>query len=391
MRNGDTTQPEYYFAYNHKRERTVRSIRNNGASWSANAIQYVYDEESHLIGEYKSNGTPIVEYVWKGDVPVAAIYGTTSATKIYYIVADAQNTPRRLIDSSNNAVVWAWDSTAFGVAPPSIETVKFNLRFPGQYYDEITKQHYNLNRYYNPEIGRYMEADPIGLEGGLNPYVYAGNSPIMISDQSGLCPIMINGLCLAGSFDISKPETYNHLSASYTPAPTGFNHPKGYTDHGASANNNNSGGYGSLSDSNLSNIYAFGLTKDQCSAMCNLIAKDDSSSSPLGVLYSSQYHSLSVKDDILALDAPYPSIVGDVSADWMLRSSVFGFGVIPHFSEASYMYAKWGWNIVNGASYDASIGSPKNINAPGAASLWLQQGVPLRSIFAPSVKQCGCK
>jgi RHS repeat-associated protein len=146
----------------------------------------VYDEASHLIGEYKSNGTPIVEYVWKGDVPVAAIYGPTSATKIYYIVTDAQNTPRRLIDSSNNAVVWAWDSTAFGVAPPSVQTVKFNLRFPGQYYDEITKQHYNLNRYYNPEIGRYMEADPIGLEGGLNPYAYAGSNPVMNTDSTGL-------------------------------------------------------------------------------------------------------------------------------------------------------------------------------------------------------------
>jgi RHS repeat-associated protein len=257
-RNGDATLPDDYMAYNHKRERTVRSTRNNGASWSANAIQYVYDEASHLIGEYKSDGTPIVEYVWKGDVPVAAIYGTTSATKIYYIITDALNAPRRLVDSSNNAIVWAWDSTAFGVAPPSVQTVKFNLRFPGQYYDETTKQHYNLNRYYNPEIGRYMEADPIGLEGGLNPYVYAGNSPIMISDQSGLCPIMVNGLCLTGDFDVSKPETYNHLSDSYTPAPTSPNHPKGYTDYGNNLVSSSIGSPGVLSDNALGNIDAQG-------------------------------------------------------------------------------------------------------------------------------------
>jgi len=229
MRNGDTTQPEYYFAYNHKRERTVRSIRNNGASWSANAIQYVYDEESHLIGEYKSNGTPIVEYVWTGDVPVAAIYGTTSATKIYYIVTDAQNTPRRLIDSSNNAVVWAWDSTAFGVAPPSIETVKFNLRFPGQYYDEITKQHYNLNRYYNPEIGRYMEADPIGLEGGLNPYAYAGSNPVMNTDSTGLLVELrersVNGTYKIGghTYWYIQPDNRAELKQySGFPAPSSF-------------------------------------------------------------------------------------------------------------------------------------------------------------------------
>ena len=77
-------------AYNHKREWTVSTTRNNGSCWSANAIHYVYDEASQLIGEYKSNGTPIVEYVWKGDVPVAAIYGTVAAPKIYYyIVTDA--------------------------------------------------------------------------------------------------------------------------------------------------------------------------------------------------------------------------------------------------------------------------------------------------------------
>lgn len=215
-RNGDSTQPEYYFAYNHKRERTVRSIKDNGATWSANAIQYVYDESSHLIGEYKSDGTALVEYVWKGDVPIAAIYGQGSATKIYYIVTDAQNTPRRLIDSSNNAVVWAWDSSAFGVAPPSIETVKFNLRFPGQYYDEITKQHYNLNRYYNPEIGRYMEADPIGLEGGLNPYAYAGSNPVMNVDPSGLDFFNFN---LSDNFLYQNAVTpdYNFYGLNQTP------------------------------------------------------------------------------------------------------------------------------------------------------------------------------
>ena len=49
-----------------------------------------------------------------------------------------------------------------------------------------TGHFYNHNRYYNPELGRYMEADPIGLEGGLNPYAYAGSNPVMNVDSSGL-------------------------------------------------------------------------------------------------------------------------------------------------------------------------------------------------------------
>ena len=88
----------------------------------------------------------MVKYVWLGDKPVAAIYGSGTTAKTYWIVTDAQNTPRRLIDATNGSTtIWAWDSTAFGVGTPSIQTVTFNLRFPGQYYDELTKQHYNHN------------------------------------------------------------------------------------------------------------------------------------------------------------------------------------------------------------------------------------------------------
>ncbi|NIE95327.1 RHS repeat-associated core domain-containing protein [Acinetobacter sp. Tr-809] len=76
-------------------------------------------------------------------------------------------------------------ATAFGLGSPT-GSITFNLRFPGQYYDVGTNQFYNHNRFYNPEIGRYMEPDPIGLEGGLNPYAYAGSDPINKIDSNGL-------------------------------------------------------------------------------------------------------------------------------------------------------------------------------------------------------------
>lgn len=162
--------------YNHKNERiyTTRTglIR-----------QYMYDEAGHLIGEYNTGGQAIVEYVWLGDKPVAAMYPNG---KVIQLLTDRLNTPRRGIDSSNNTVVWLWDPDAFGVRLPSTAKVEMNLRFPGQYYDKATGHHYNLNRYYNPVLGRYMEADPIGLEGGWNPYAYAENDPVNKVDPSGL-------------------------------------------------------------------------------------------------------------------------------------------------------------------------------------------------------------
>lgn len=53
-----------------------------------------------------------------------------------------------------------------------------NLRFPGQYFDAETGTHYNYFSDYNPAIGRYSEADPIGLRGGLDPYVYVKANPV---------------------------------------------------------------------------------------------------------------------------------------------------------------------------------------------------------------------
>ncbi|MDP9804692.1 RHS repeat-associated core domain-containing protein [Acinetobacter calcoaceticus] len=195
-RKVDRSSTDYYFMnYNHKNERSFRDKVVNGAV--STMTQYIYDEESHLIGEYDKTGA-LVEYVWMGGKPVAAIYGSGAATKIYYIVTDAQNTPRRLVDGVTHAVVWSWDSTAFGVGNPT-GSITFNLRFPGQYYDVGTNQFYNHNRFYNPELGRYMEPDPIGLEGGLNPYAYAGSNPVMNVDPSGLSFSQMNDFMLSNT------------------------------------------------------------------------------------------------------------------------------------------------------------------------------------------------
>jgi RHS repeat-associated protein len=58
--------------------------------------------------------------------------------------------------------------------------------FPGQYYDQETGLHYNYFRYYDPSTGRYITSDPIGLDGGLNTYLYANANPTNGVDPNGL-------------------------------------------------------------------------------------------------------------------------------------------------------------------------------------------------------------
>ena len=73
-----------------------------------------------------------------------------------------------------------------------IAEVATPLRFQGQYFDAETGLHYNRHRYYQPETGRFITPDPIGLAGGLNNYQYAPN-PIGWVDPLGLKNVKENG------------------------------------------------------------------------------------------------------------------------------------------------------------------------------------------------------
>jgi RHS repeat-associated protein len=89
-------------------------------------------------------------------------------------------------------VVWRWDSEGFGSTLADTDpdgdgtNVNINLRFTGQYYDSESGLHYNYHRYYDPGTGRYLTSDPLGLEGGLNGYVYVGSGPTNSTDALGL-------------------------------------------------------------------------------------------------------------------------------------------------------------------------------------------------------------
>jgi RHS repeat-associated protein len=120
---------------------------------------------------------------------------------------DHLGTPLKSTDSIG-AVVWSQKATSFGdTAVDAASVIENPLRFPGQYYDKETNTQYNYFRDYDHAAGRYTRADPIGLQGGLNRYIYGDANPISSIDANGLQttgPTICNGTdCIDPPFDPS--------------------------------------------------------------------------------------------------------------------------------------------------------------------------------------------
>jgi RHS repeat-associated protein len=173
------------YRYNGRGERVVKTS-------SAGSTYYVYDEQGHLLGEYDATGTPRQETIYLGDLPVAVIKPGVPGPAVYYVYADHLHAPRVLTRASDQQMVWRWDhADPFGLTPPdenpnSLGTFTYNLRFPGQVFDRETNDHYNYFRDYDPQLGRYIQSDPIGLVAGVNTFAYVGGNPLSFVDPRGL-------------------------------------------------------------------------------------------------------------------------------------------------------------------------------------------------------------
>ncbi|WP_176203180.1 RHS repeat-associated core domain-containing protein, partial [Salmonella enterica] len=112
--------------------------------------------------------------------------------KIHLYHCDQRGLPLALI-TPDNQVAWRgeydeWGNLSGEENPEHLEQL---IRLPGQQYDEESGLYYNRHRYYNPGQGRYITQDPIGLDGGWNPYMYPLN-PVQGIDPLGLDAIQIN-------------------------------------------------------------------------------------------------------------------------------------------------------------------------------------------------------
>lgn len=187
------------YSYNAFGQRTAKAVTFPAAS----SLRFAYDEASQLLGEYGSFSR---DYIWLGNLPVAVVDTSSGASSVSYVHADGLGTPRAVTDPAG-AAIWqfAYQANAFGEQQPSSASdYTYNLRFPGQYYDTESGLSYNVNRDYEAGTGRYVQSDPIGLNGGLNAYMYVSANTLGATDPRGT----------------SCTQSYGSLTCSYPGGPS---------------------------------------------------------------------------------------------------------------------------------------------------------------------------
>ncbi len=161
---------------------------------------YFLYSDSGVMAEVDDQGEIQIAYGWHPEAQAAGLWSTEpvwqvqvsknslvdAASRYHYLHVDHLSTPRLASDKSGQ-MSWRAISEAFGDTRVDIDSsITMNLRFAGQYFDGESGLHQNYFRDYLPRVGRYIQRDPIGLNGGINTYVYVNGNPLFSVDALGL-------------------------------------------------------------------------------------------------------------------------------------------------------------------------------------------------------------
>jgi RHS repeat-associated protein len=149
----------------------------------AATTRFLYDG-TDMIAEYNTSGTVLRRYVHGAgvDEPLVWYEGSDTSDR-RYLMADERGS---VIGVTNNsgAVTQVNTYDAYGV-PDSANDGQF--QYTGQMWlEDVGVYHYKA-RVYDPELGRFLQTDPIGTAGGMNLYGYVGSDPVNRVDPNGLC------------------------------------------------------------------------------------------------------------------------------------------------------------------------------------------------------------
>jgi RHS repeat-associated protein len=116
-------------------------------------------------------------------------YEGSGTTDRRWLLADERGSVMAVTDSSGATI--AKNSYDEYGKPGAGNIGRF--QYTGQTWLSDIGLYYYKARFYSPTLGRFLQPDPIGYEGGLNVYAYAGDDPINGSDPSGLDGVYCTG------------------------------------------------------------------------------------------------------------------------------------------------------------------------------------------------------
>lgn len=168
------------------------------------------------IYQYAS-GTSLVPI---GFTDYDSVDADAASGRSYYVFSDPVGMPLCIQDQDGEVVWWADRLDPYGaIQVAQGSRLEYNLRWPGHYFDPELNLHYNRWRYYDPNLGRYLQSDPIGYGGSpVNLYGYCPN-PLVQVDLLGLAGA---GGCESDHGDSHPKEQGENNGQEQTPGkPTG--------------------------------------------------------------------------------------------------------------------------------------------------------------------------
>lgn len=150
-------------------------------------LHFVYDLDDRLLAELTGSDASTYQVIRIGESPIAVAYMHQGVRNVLAAHLDAMDRIEQLSDSVGKVRWQRGDEDPFGksLSSPVADGIAFDGLFPGQLLEPDGDLAANGARYYSPSLGRYLQTDPLGLAGGINPYAYVASDPLNGFDPDG--------------------------------------------------------------------------------------------------------------------------------------------------------------------------------------------------------------